>query len=301
VVTTHLQSFSEEKLRALEQAAKGSGSADIEVDGRTFSIPEALMTCETVKSTQHVETFVPSVVEPSFGIDRILTAIYEHSFYTREPEAKEAPPAEEAKGKKKKDEKKEAVPGVLGLPAEIAPYKVVILPLQLNIIKDHNAAYSSAMDTLRNQLSNLGLQYKVDDTGASIGKRYARSDELGIPYAATIDFDTLGVGEEADASLTGTVTLRDRDSTDQVRVPLTELPETLSKLSSAHPLTFSDLMAAMGTSAVKKPATEAEGAAGMIEYLTAHGIPAKLNSAVNALGKAKPADPIAFLVAELQK
>jgi len=304
VVTGHLTSLSEESLKALEAGAKASGSADIEVDGQSFSIKAELLSTETKKTTQYVETFVPSVVEPSFGIDRILTAIYEHSFYTRDPEApaaEEAPLADDKKGKKKKEEKKEAVPGVLKLPAEIAPYKVVILPLQLNIIKDHNAAYTAALDTLRSQLSSLGLQYKVDDTGASIGKRYARSDELGIPFGITIDFDTLGCGAETDAALAGTVTLRDRDSTDQVRMPLTDIAETLNKLSSAHPLTFADLMAVYGTPTTAKPTSTAEGAAGIIEYLTAHGIPAKLNAAVNALGKAKPADPIAFLVAELQK
>lgn len=48
---------------------------------------------------------------------------------------------------------------------------------------------------LRTKLTDNGLQYKVDESGASIGKRYARADELGIPYAVTLDFDTLGMGE----------------------------------------------------------------------------------------------------------
>ena len=70
-----------------------------------------------------------NVVEPSFGIDRILTAIYEHSFYARETkeEGEAEAPKEEDKGKKKKKggkEEKGPVAGVLGFPAEIAPYKV---------------------------------------------------------------------------------------------------------------------------------------------------------------------------------
>ena len=303
-VTSYLTELDTAGLKAVEADAKANGSASVSVGGQSFSIAADLLVCETKSETQHVETFVPNVVEPSFGIDRILVAIYEHSFYTREAEAEEAAAGEEAgkKGKKdaKKDAKKEAVPGVLGLPAEIAPYKVVILPLQLNIIKDHAAAYGTALDSLRTKLSEQGLQYKVDDSGASIGKRYARSDELGIPFGVTIDFDTLGVGAETDAALAGTATLRDRDSTDQVRVPLTDIPDVIGKLSSAHPLCFADLAAAYGPASAK-PVSEAAGAEGMIDYLNAHGITAKLNAAVNALGKAKPADPIAFLVAELQK
>jgi len=124
-----------------------------------------------------------------------------------------------------------------------------------------------------------------------------------MPFAITIDFDTLGAGaaEGSDPALVGTVTLRDRDSTEQVRMPLADVPETLSKLCSAHPLKFADLMAAYGTGAAAASSSAAEGPEAMIEYFAQHGLTAKLNAAVNALGKAKPADPIAFLVKELQK
>lgn len=55
------------------------------------------------------------------------------------------------------------------------------------------------------------MSYKVDDSSGSIGRRYARTDEIAIPYAVTIDFDTIG---------TDTVTLRERDSMQQVRIPV---------------------------------------------------------------------------------
>ena len=116
--------------------------------------------CESKTETQHVEVFVPNVVEPSFGIDRILSAVYEHSFYARETKGEEpAPPADKkAKGKKAEDK---ITQGVLGFPAEMAPYKVVFLPLDMRLVKDHSAVYSSAIDTARKALSELGLQYKV--------------------------------------------------------------------------------------------------------------------------------------------
>ena len=280
------------------------------VGGQEFSIDAALLVCESKTETQHVETFTPNVVEPSFGIDRILTAIYEHSFYVRKDDKEAAAPAEAPKeeegGKKKKgkDDKKgkadgdKIVAGVLGFPAEIAPYKVVLLPLDMRVA----AQCGEMVAALRAQLTERGLPYKVDESGASIGKRYARADELGIPYAVTIDFDTLGIGTEGGATenkLLRTATLRDRDSTHQVRLPLDDIPEVLLKLSSAHPLTFADLKAAYEGDA----GGAAVGGAGnaMLDYLNQHGVSAKLNAAVNALAKAKPADPVAFLIGELSK
>jgi len=299
-VTGYLAELDEAALRALEANAKESGAASITVDGTSFSIDAALIACETKTEVQHVEVFVPNVVEPSFGIDRILVAIYEHGFYAREPAkeegAKEAPKEEGKKKKGGKEEAKGPVAGVLGFPAEIAPYKVVVLPLDMRVA----GQYADLLTELRSKLTDHGLQYKVDESGASIGRRYARGDELGIPYAITIDFDTLGMGEQsADPALLGTATLRDRDSTDQVRLPLATIPETLAKLSSAHPLSFADLKAAYATPAAA--AAAASPSEDMMAYLSQHGIAAKLNAAVNKLAAEKPSDPMAFLVAELAK
>jgi glycyl-tRNA synthetase len=67
-----------------------------------------------------------------------------------------------------------------------------------------------------------GISNKVDDSGQSVGKRYARTDECGIPFALTVDFDTL----EDD-----TVTMRDLYSMKQVRLPIADLVETINSLS----------------------------------------------------------------------
>ena len=298
-VTAYLSELDEAGLKALEASAKADGEAKITIDGAKFSIDAALIACETKTETQHVEVFVPNVVEPSFGIDRILAAIYEHSFFAREDDKEVAPAAPKEEGGKKKKEKKEEkgpVAGVLGFPAEIAPYKVVVLPLDMRVA----AQYVDMLTELRTKLTDNGLQYKVDESGASIGRRYARADELGIPYAVTIDFDTIGIGEVATpAELLGTATLRDRDSTDQVRLPIAAIPEVLNKLCTAHPLSFGDLKAAYATpeaAAASKSVPD-----GMVEYLNAHGVTAKLNAAVNKLAVEKPADPMAWLVAELSK
>jgi len=98
--------------------------------------------------------------------------------------------------------------------------------------------------------------------------------------------------------LLGTATLRERDSTEQVRLPLTDIPDVLYKLCSASPLCWADLVAAHGSGT---SSTVKEGSAGMLSYLAEQGVAAKLNAAVNELAKAKPADAMAFLVDYLQK
>ena len=70
-------------------------------------------------------------------------------------------------------------------------------------------------------LIKAGISNKVDDTGVTVGKRYARTDECGIPFAITVDFDTLQ--DE-------TVTLRDLDSMKQIRLPITEVPRVVNSL-----------------------------------------------------------------------
>jgi glycyl-tRNA synthetase len=72
-------------------------------------------------------------------------------------------------------------------------------------------------------LTRAGVSSKIDDSGSTIGKRYARTDECGIPFAITVDFDTLK--DE-------TVTLRDLDTMKQVRMPIKQLPVNIMQLSA---------------------------------------------------------------------
>lgn len=71
-------------------------------------------------------------------------------------------------------------------------------------------------------LTKGGVSSKIDDSGQTIGKRYARTDECGIPFAITVDFDTLN---------DNTVTLRDLDTMKQVRMPIADLGITITQLS----------------------------------------------------------------------
>ena len=74
-------------------------------------------------------------------------------------------------------------------------------------------------------LIRAGISNKVDDSGVTVGKRYARTDECGIPFAITVDFDTLQ--DE-------TVTLRELDSTKQIRLPIKDLALVVSDLTSGY-------------------------------------------------------------------
>lgn len=74
-------------------------------------------------------------------------------------------------------------------------------------------------------LLTAGLSSKVDDSGQSVGKRYARTDECGVPFAFTVDFDTL----EQDV-----ITMRELDSMKQIRLPMADAPAVLSKLINGH-------------------------------------------------------------------
>lgn len=114
---------------------------------------------------------------------------------------------------------------VLKLHPQLAPIKVAVFPLKKNEPRIVEVAKQ-----IKRDLQPV-LRAVYDDT-AAIGKLYRRQDEIGTPFCITVDYDTLGEGKDpAAASLSGTVTVRDRDSMQQVRVAINEL-ETylLSKL-----------------------------------------------------------------------
>lgn len=133
---------------------------------------------------------VPHVVEPSFGIDRTLYAILLHSF---------------REGKDREWE-------FLSLPKEIAPFVAAVYPL---VSKD------KIPEKAKEVFEMLKKEFDVFyDASGSVGKRYARADEIGVPFAITIDYDTLK--DEA-------VTVRDRDTTKQKRVKIKELAKFLKE------------------------------------------------------------------------
>jgi glycyl-tRNA synthetase len=128
------------------------------------------------------ERYIPYVIEPSLGADRMLLAVLCNAYEEEQLENEE-------------------VRTVLKLHSALSPYKVAVLPLQKNLKEKAWELYL--------QLSKK-FTAAYDESG-SIGKRYRRQDEAGTPYAITIDFDTL---ED------NTVTIRERDSMAQVRLTI---------------------------------------------------------------------------------
>lgn len=116
----------------------------------------------------------------------------------------------------------EAFRTVLHLKPFLAPIKVAVLPLKRN-----NDEIVEIAKHIRKELQADGaIRTVYDDTGA-IGKLYRRQDEIGTPFCITVDFDTLGRGD--DTTLKDTVTVRDRDTMGQERVPIAELRQYLSE------------------------------------------------------------------------
>lgn len=142
--------------------------------------------------------YIPHVIEPSAGVDRLILALISNAYCEDQ--------APDDKGKME-------IRTVLKFHPRIAPIKVAVFPLLKN--KPELVAKAKAVrDMLR---PHLNVFY--DEAGA-IGRRYRRQDEIGTPFCLTIDFDTLG--EKGD-ELKDTVTLRERDSMKQERLKISEL------------------------------------------------------------------------------
>jgi glycyl-tRNA synthetase len=149
------------------------------------------------------QRFVPHVVEPSAGVDRTVLALI--------CEAYSEDQAPDEKGKME-------MRIVLRFHPRIAPIKCGIFPL----LKNNPQLVAKAKEIVDLLRPHMTVFY--DESGA-IGRRYRRQDEIGTPFGMTVDFETLG---EKDAALRDTVTLRNRDSMKQERVPINELLAILS-------------------------------------------------------------------------
>ncbi|KAJ4304108.1 Glycine--tRNA ligase 1, mitochondrial [Collariella sp. IMI 366227] len=178
---------SQEERGKLAKEMEASGKVVINVagiaDGKV-EVSKDLLAIKWTKRVENIREYTPNVIEPSFGIGRILYSLIEHNYWTRGTDG-----GDEARG-------------VLSFPPAVAPTKVLIVPLSSN--KD----FTPAVRKLSQMLRSAGVSSRIDDSSASIGKRYSRNDELGTPFGVTVDFQTIK---------DGTVTLRERDSTRQVR------------------------------------------------------------------------------------
>ncbi|MDP6212798.1 MAG: glycine--tRNA ligase [Candidatus Thalassarchaeaceae archaeon] len=162
-------------------------------DGTSVQIEEGMVTRSLQETVVSGEYFTPHVIEPAFGIDRIIWHILDHNYLEMEKEGDEYT--------------------ILSLEPTLAPYDLVVLPLF-----DKDGMDVMAREILDEIGSISGVIAEID-TSRSIGRRYARADEIGIPWAVTVDHQSLD---------DGTLTIRRRDDQSQIRIDVGTLIECLT-------------------------------------------------------------------------
>ena len=145
------------------------------------------------------ERYIPYVVEPSLGVERTVLSVLCDAY-----------------DEEVIDEAKNDVRTVLRFHPALTPIKAAVLPLSKKLSEKAGEIYAE-----------LSKYFMVDyDEAGSIGKRYRRQDEIGTPLCITVDFDTVGDAEKAGDNC---VTVRDRDTMEQVRIPVSELRAYIEK------------------------------------------------------------------------
>lgn len=172
----------------IKEAFQETGYFDLRGDGGNYRITPHHLQLQEVEAEEAGKRFIPHVAEPSFGSDRIFYTVLENAYTEKEGRA------------------------VLRLPKAVTPFEVAVFPL-------------ASKDGLPEKAEGIYRTLKTDfdalyDDSGSIGRRYARADEAGIPIAITVDYKAL---EE------NTVTLRDRDTWRQVRTAINSLCANLAR------------------------------------------------------------------------
>jgi glycyl-tRNA synthetase len=181
VINDFVRAQTQESISELRTELGTNGSIRI---NDLITLNSTMIAVHDVLHVKDYEEYVPHVIEPSVGIDRLLYAVLEQNFY-----------------KRPLDEKRT----VLSIPHSMSLYNVAIFPL-LN--KDN---LWSVVHSIQTDLVQKSMRCYLDETSTGLGKKYVRADELGIPFAVTVDVDTLTDSK---------VTIRCRDSMKQIRVDI---------------------------------------------------------------------------------
>ncbi|CAI9099756.1 OLC1v1036620C1 [Oldenlandia corymbosa var. corymbosa] len=200
-----------DKKEALEMEANLESKGEVEFYvctlGKDVTIKSNMVSIFKEIKKEHQRGFTPSVIEPSFGIGRIIYCLFEHAFYMRPSKAGD-------------DEQQQL--NVFRFPPLVAPFKCTVFPLV------QNDQYEEVAKLISKSLTARGILHEIDITGTSIGKRYARTDELGVPFAITVDSAS-------------SVTIRERDSKDRIRVDLEKVALVVKELTEGN-TTWDDIL-----------------------------------------------------------
>lgn len=196
-----------EYLASLDEPAALALKASLALGPHAVKIGEAeillqpdMVRIERVTIKEHERRFTPGVIEPSFGIGRVVYALLEHTFAVRADDEQRT---------------------WLRLPPLIAPVKVSLLPLS------NQDEFQPFLKALAAAMSREGVSFRLDDSSTGIGRRYARTDEIAIPFGITVDFQTIK---------DNTATIRERDSMQQIRVKLEEIAPLVARLAAGTQL-----------------------------------------------------------------
>lgn len=194
-----LENIDAEKVK---QSIENDNVFKLQIEDKNFELLPEHVNFEEIEETVRGEKIFPHVIEPSYGLDRIVFSVLLHTF----------------------TEDKENEREYFKLPKDIAPVEVSVFPL-LNKEELRQIAVE-----IKNNLREEGFIAEFDASG-TIGRRYARSDEIGVPYAITVDHDSLEDNK---------VTIRNRDNLKQKRVLISDIAEILNGLLKSR-LEFDDI------------------------------------------------------------
>lgn len=200
-----------ETLAERDRTAFEGDEVTVDVDDESYTVPTEKTGFSVEEQTESGQHITPHVIEPSFGVGRTVYTVLMHAYDEDELEGEERTR--------------------LALDREIAPTFVGVFPLF-----DKDGMGERAAD-IASTLRSYGLEVTYDTSG-NIGRRYRRQDEIGTPFCVTVDHATVGLDD--DETREDTVTLRERDSTEQVRIPIEDLPNALVELRAGE-VDFSDL------------------------------------------------------------
>ncbi|KAG0525541.1 hypothetical protein BDA96_06G065400 [Sorghum bicolor] len=206
MVLESLEAMTETEALDMKAVLESKGEVEFKVCtlGKDVTIKKNMVSINIEKKKEHQRKFTPSVIEPSFGIGRIIYCLFEHCFYQR--------------AGKTEDEQL----NVFRFPPLVAPIKCTVFPL-VKLEK-----FEVVAKKISKALTAAGISHIIDMTGNTIGKRYARTDEIGVPLAITVD-NTISV------------TVRDRDSKDQIRVEVDEVASVVKEVTDGQS-TWADIM-----------------------------------------------------------
>jgi glycyl-tRNA synthetase len=198
VLFAALAAMEEAPLKAIADELATAGQATVALEAGAVTVTKDELTVAEREQKVSTVSYLPSVIEPSFGLGRIIYSMLEHAMYAR-------PDDEQRK--------------VLRLTPLVAPVKIGLYNVTSSI------AYQPVFAAIKAAAIRAGLTYNEDTSKASIGRKYSRGDEIGIPFAVTVDPESCDPAKAV-------VTIRERDSMTQIQVKIPEAVEIVRGIVS---------------------------------------------------------------------